>query len=110
MKTGGKINLFLKVTGKRPDHYHELITLFLPLSAPFDTLDLHEGADGITLTQNGMALPDQAENLVIRAARAYAEAAGIAPASRTISGISASSARAASTVNALGRPEAFALV
>ncbi|MBO5763280.1 MAG: 4-(cytidine 5'-diphospho)-2-C-methyl-D-erythritol kinase [Lentisphaeria bacterium] len=80
MKTGGKINLFLKVTGKRPDHYHELITLFLPLSAPFDTLDLHEGADGITLTQNGMALPDQAENLVIRAARAYAEAAGIAPA------------------------------
>ena len=80
MKTGGKINLFLKVTGKRPDHYHELITLFLPLSAPFDTLDLTDGTEGIALTQNGMPLPDQAENLVIRAARAYAEAAGIAPA------------------------------
>ena len=29
-----KLNLFLKVTARRPDGYHELETLFLPLPYP----------------------------------------------------------------------------
>jgi len=35
-----KINLYLAVTGKRPNGYHELDTLFYPLSSPADELEL----------------------------------------------------------------------
>ena len=31
-----KINLYLKVLKRRPDRYHELETLFLPLDTPAD--------------------------------------------------------------------------
>ena len=38
IRTGGKINLFLFITGVRSDGYHELYSLFLPLPEPVDTL------------------------------------------------------------------------
>ena len=34
----GKINLYLKVTGRRENGYHELESLFLPLSDPADDI------------------------------------------------------------------------
>ena len=39
IRTGCKINLFLNICSLREDGYHELQTLFYPLSMPFD--DLH---------------------------------------------------------------------
>ena len=35
-----KINLYLKVLKRRPDRYHELETLFLPLDTPADRVTL----------------------------------------------------------------------
>ncbi len=71
-----KLNLFLHVTGRRPDGYHTLQTLFIFLDYG-DTLD-------IALTETGeirqrVPLPGIApdENLCIRAARLLQQASGV---------------------------------
>ncbi len=75
-----KLNLFLKVTARRADGYHELETLFLPLSYPADVITVdYDGAPGIRVTTSLPGLPENLENLAGRAALAYAEAAGILP-------------------------------
>lgn len=40
IKCGCKINLYLKITGKREDGYHNLETIFLPLDTPYDILKI----------------------------------------------------------------------
>ena len=73
--------LFLKVTARRPDRYHELETLFLPLQRPADRITLEFGTGaGIRVSSNVPELPENLENLAGRAALAYADAAGIRPA------------------------------
>jgi 4-diphosphocytidyl-2-C-methyl-D-erythritol kinase len=72
-----KINLDLCITGRRPDGYHELdsVVVFGP---PADRLTF-EPADRLTLELGGpfaKALADQADNLILRAARLLAEHAG----------------------------------
>jgi 4-diphosphocytidyl-2-C-methyl-D-erythritol kinase len=66
-----KLNLFLHITGRRPDGYHELQTLFQLLDYG-DTLDLALRDDAqLTLRLSGREIPDLAgdDNLVLRAAR-----------------------------------------
>ena len=75
-----KLNLFLKVTARRPDGYHELETLFLPLPYPADVITVdYDGAPGIRVTSSLPGLPKNLENLAGRAALAYAEAATQTP-------------------------------
>ena len=75
-----KLNLFLKVTARRPDGYHELETLFLPLPYPADVITVdYDGAPGIRVTSSLPGLPENLENLAGRAALAYAEAATQTP-------------------------------
>ena len=72
-----KINLGLRIVGVRPDGYHELDSLFLPL----DLADIVEvrSADSahneVLLQVDGIA-PNDASNLAVRAAEAFAKAAG----------------------------------
>ena len=64
-----KLNLFLHITGRRPDGYHLLQTIFQLLDVG-DELDFSARTDGqITLATDleGVATED---NLVVRAARA----------------------------------------
>lgn len=77
MRCPAKVNLFLKVTGKRPDGYHTLRTLFLPFDGAADLLTLSDGPEGVRCTVGGAEIPD---NLVCRAAEAYAARAGLVPA------------------------------
>ena len=43
-----KLNLYLKVTARRPDRYHDLETLFLPLTSPADRIVIDfDAAPGI---------------------------------------------------------------
>ncbi len=64
-----KLNLFLHITGRRPDGYHELQTLFQLLDWG-DTLQFTHNTSGrITLDDGGLDCP-QEDNLVVRAARA----------------------------------------
>ena len=80
LRTLCKINLFLEITGIRPDGYHELVTLFYPVAEPHDLLEITPADEGtgltLTCSQPELAGPD---NLVARAYRAYAEKTGFAP-------------------------------
>lgn len=67
-----KINLFLRVTGRRPDGYHELQTLFQLLDWG-DRVRLKPRADGrICRAAADYPVPEQ-EDLVVRAARLLQE-------------------------------------
>lgn len=69
-----KINLFLHVTGHRPDGYHLLQSVFLPIDWA-DTLHLERRQDGqIHRHDLGPQLPP--EDLCIRAARLLQQASG----------------------------------
>lgn len=71
-----KLNLFLEVTGKRPDGYHGLETLMVAVDL-YDTLELHATADGgLALTCDPPGLPTGPDNLVWKAADRLRLAAG----------------------------------
>jgi 4-diphosphocytidyl-2-C-methyl-D-erythritol kinase len=66
-----KLNIRLKVTGRRPDGYHELVSIMVPVSL-FDHLELEMTLRGrIRLACKGLSIPDNEENLVYRAAQAF---------------------------------------
>lgn len=71
-----KLNLFLHVTGRRPDGYHELQTVFRFIDL-CDRLDFDLRQDGL-IAREGAAMPGLApeDDLVIRAARALQQATG----------------------------------
>lgn len=72
-----KVNLSLVVLGKRRDGYHELDTIFQAVGLS-DRLTFEE-SDLLTLDVDDPSIPSGALNLVLRAARALAEEAGIRP-------------------------------
>ncbi len=102
-----KINLGLSVLGRRPDGYHELHSLMLPLSVG-DELEV-ERAGSLSLVVRGADLPGDEDNLVHRAARAYLDAAGVWDGARIVlykrlpiaAGLGGGSSDAASTLLAL---------
>jgi 4-diphosphocytidyl-2-C-methyl-D-erythritol kinase len=107
-----KVNLFLHVTGRRADGYHLLDSL--AVFGPAADVLTAAPADGLSLTLDGpfgAALAAEPDNLVLRAARALAVAAGVAPhAALTLrkhlpvaSGIGGGSADAAAALRLLNR-------
>lgn len=73
----GKINLNLRIKGKRPDGYHELETVMhgLPLC---DTVEVTvSDGNAITLSCNNSEVPSDETNIAWGSAKAYLEAAGI---------------------------------
>jgi 4-diphosphocytidyl-2-C-methyl-D-erythritol kinase len=102
-----KLNLYLHVLGRRADGYHLLDSL-IAFAGVHDTI-LAAKADALTLAAEGpfaAALSAEADNLVLRAARALADIAGVRPwAALTLvkrlpvaSGIGGGSADAAATL------------
>lgn len=107
-----KVNLYLHVTGRRPDGYHELDSLAV-FAAVGDMLHA-ERAEALTLGIEGpfaAALAVEPDNLVLRAARALARAADVPAHARmaltktlpVASGIGGGSADAAAALRVLGR-------
>ncbi len=70
LKAPGKINLFLRVVGKRSDGYHDLHTLMCPL-ALYDILTLTWQARGIHVSCEHPEVPEGASNLAARAAHLF---------------------------------------
>ncbi|MCE5275152.1 MAG: 4-(cytidine 5'-diphospho)-2-C-methyl-D-erythritol kinase [Deltaproteobacteria bacterium] len=70
-----KINLFLKVMRKRPDGYHELRTIMVPISFG-DEITLEEAPSGIILDECGCGCAAK-DNLAFRAAGLFLERTGI---------------------------------
>ena len=74
-KAPAKLNLFLHVLGRRDDGYHELDSLIV-FAGLGDELSLRD-AEGFSLSASGPhadRLPPQSENLVLEAARRFADA------------------------------------
>jgi len=75
-----KINLFLKITGKRTDGYHEIESVFLPLQNPADNVRLAPGENGkLELSASDPELPCDSRNLCWKAATGYAKSANLTP-------------------------------
>ena len=75
-----KLNLFLAVTGRRSDGFHDLVSLVAPLDFGDDLrLAAQPGAEADTLVCAAPAVPADASNLVLRAAVAWRAAGGAAP-------------------------------
>ena len=107
-----KVNLFLHVTGRRADGYHLLDSLAVFAGAA-DRLEAEE-APALTLALAGSFAPElagEADNLVLRAARALAAAAGVPARARLVltkalpvaSGLGGGSADAAAALRVLAR-------
>lgn len=82
IKARAKVNLFLEVTRRRADGYHELATLFARIGLA-DELELKKAArPGISLKVSGIpgGLGDPRKNIVYRAAEGFFNKFGIAPA------------------------------
>lgn len=72
-----KINVFLRVLGKRPDGYHDVETLMSPVSVA-DRLELQPlPAKKIKFTCSDATLPLDETNLVMKALRAFEQRTGV---------------------------------
>lgn len=69
-----KLNLFLAVTGRRADGFHDLVSMAVPLDFG-DTLTC-EPAEEFSLTCDDPAVPVDETNLVLKAARLFCSATG----------------------------------
>ncbi len=80
LRAPAKINLGLRVIGVRNDGYHTLDSIFLPLALADEVeVELRPVGEGVAFTLLGQAGPDVPtgpENLAVRAARVFLEAAG----------------------------------
>ena len=72
----GKINLFLDVTAKREDGYHEILTLFLPVKGLEDRIFVEESSQ-LEIVCEHPGVPTDERNLCWKAAELFAEAANI---------------------------------
>ena len=71
-----KLNLSLRVLGRRPDGYHEIETLFQAIDLA-DEVTVELGGDGVALSVEGADLGPPEDNLAVRAAVAYRIATGL---------------------------------
>lgn len=72
-----KLNLRLKITGRRPDGYHNLVSIMVPV-ALYDRIDIElVPSPGISLNCRGLHIPSNEKNLAFRAAAAFCAKTGI---------------------------------
>lgn len=108
-----KINLFLKVTGKRPDGYHDLVSLMCRVGL-YDTISLKFGPPRITVVCDDPDLPTDVANLAGRAAAAFYDSDSFKPPLERVAieiekripvgaGLGGGSSNAATVLSALNR-------
>jgi 4-diphosphocytidyl-2-C-methyl-D-erythritol kinase len=74
-----KLNIRLKITGRRPDGYHELVSIMTPVSL-LDVIDVNEiGGGGVELSASGYPVPLDDGNIVVRAAKSFSVTTGLQP-------------------------------
>lgn len=67
-----KINLSLKILGRRSDGFHEIETLIAPISL-YDKIDIDRQSRWIDFSCDDPTVPSGDENLIVRAAKAFFE-------------------------------------
>ena len=68
-----KINLFLQITGRRPDGYHELATLMCCVNL-YDTISLSFGGESTTVSCSHPDVSEDDTNLAVRAVKIFQKA------------------------------------
>jgi 4-diphosphocytidyl-2-C-methyl-D-erythritol kinase len=104
-----KLNLFLAVTGRRADGFHELVSVVAPVEFG-DTLQVAAAAE-FSLVCDDPAVPGDGTNLVLKAAQAFRAATGWTGGARftltkripTGAGLGGGSSDAAAALGALNR-------
>src|SRR6266704_4386739 len=74
-----KINLSLKILGRRDDDFHEIETLIVPISL-CDEMKIEKKEGGIEFRCDDPSVPMSDDNLVIRAAKSFFVATKLEPA------------------------------
>ena len=78
LETPGKVNLFLKVMGRRPDSYHEIETLFFPMERITDSVSVvFTEQPGTRISCRTSGVPSDESNICWKAAALYLKTAGI---------------------------------
>ncbi len=75
LRAPAKLNLYLRVLGRRPDGYHEIETLFERIDLA-DELTFHSHPGELRLTCDEPSLSCGEDNLVLKAARLLQQASG----------------------------------
>ncbi|MFI5263381.1 MAG: 4-(cytidine 5'-diphospho)-2-C-methyl-D-erythritol kinase, partial [Candidatus Kapaibacterium sp.] len=71
-----KINIGLEILAGREDGYHNINTVFYKLSEPHDEFVVEE-SESFTFSSTGHNIPQDANNIVVKAMTLCAESAGI---------------------------------
>jgi 4-diphosphocytidyl-2-C-methyl-D-erythritol kinase len=71
-----KINLFLAITGRRADGFHDLVSVVAPLAFGDELRVEADGTGAFSLACDVAEVPLDESNLVLRAAKAFREASG----------------------------------
>ena len=75
-----KINIYLQVTGKLPNGYNSIETVFLPLNAPKDSITIKcTNNHPLKITSNSTDIPLNENNICWRAAINYAKKSKVSP-------------------------------
>jgi 4-diphosphocytidyl-2-C-methyl-D-erythritol kinase len=78
MSAPAKINVYLRITGRRADGYHLLDSLMIPIGLSDEiTVQIEEGSSGISLVCDDPSLPIDDANLAYRAAALLSREADI---------------------------------
>ena len=70
IKSPAKINLFLKITGKRPDGYHDLNSLMCCVDL-YDTISITFNTKKISVTCANPKVPEDKTNIAYKAAAIF---------------------------------------
>jgi 4-diphosphocytidyl-2-C-methyl-D-erythritol kinase len=76
VRAPAKLNIRLKITGRRSNGYHELVSIMVPVDL-FDRLELIPRSSGISLKGEGFSVPADESNLAFKAAHAFFGRTGI---------------------------------
>ncbi len=75
LQAPAKINLFLAVTGRRPDGFHDLLSVAVPLVWG-DAVGVEPGGSSFSVDCDSPGVPTDGTNLVLKAAEAFRSATG----------------------------------
>lgn len=75
VKSPAKVNYYLRVTGRRPDGFHDLVNVMCRVSL-FDEITMIVGGNGISVDTDTPDAPPGPENSVYRAVRLLLDTAG----------------------------------
>jgi 4-diphosphocytidyl-2-C-methyl-D-erythritol kinase len=74
IRAPAKINLSLRILGRRPDGFHEIETFITPISL-CDEIEIQKGGNSIDLQCDDASIPTGSENLILRAVDVFSQAA-----------------------------------